>query len=62
MADNDNVISTLNNLIETCKDGQDGFKSASEGVKTSEIKTLFSTYSQQRSQHSGDAAPRLDQH
>jgi len=54
MADNDNVISTLNNLIETCKDGQDGFKSASEGVRTSEIKTLFSTYSQQRSQFAGE--------
>ena len=27
-ADNDDIISTLNNLIETCKDGQDGFRSA----------------------------------
>ncbi len=54
MVDNDNVISTLNNLIETCKDGQEGFKSASEGVKHGELKTLFSTYSQQRSQFAGD--------
>ncbi len=33
--DNDEVISTLNGLIETCKDGQDGFKVAAEGVERS---------------------------
>lgn len=54
MADNDNVISTLNNLIETCKDGQEGFRQASEGVKNSELKTLFLTYSQQRAQFAGE--------
>lgn len=51
---NDEVISTLNNLIETCKDGQNGFQTASEGVKNSELKTLFSTYSQQRAQFAGE--------
>ncbi|MGB9181478.1 MAG: PA2169 family four-helix-bundle protein [Pyrinomonadaceae bacterium] len=51
--DNDDVISTLNNLIETCKDGQNGFQTAAEGVKNSEIKTLFSSYSQQRAQFAG---------
>jgi uncharacterized protein (TIGR02284 family) len=54
MADNDNAISTLNNLIETCKDGQEGFKQASEGVKNSDLKTLFLTYSQQRAQFAGE--------
>ncbi|MGH9943035.1 MAG: ferritin-like domain-containing protein [Pyrinomonadaceae bacterium] len=54
MADNDNVISTLNNLIETCKDGQDGFRTAAEGVKNSDLKTLFHTYSQQRAQFAGE--------
>ena len=29
---NDDVISTLNGLIEICKDGQDGFKDAAEGI------------------------------
>jgi uncharacterized protein (TIGR02284 family) len=52
--DNDKVISTLNNLIETCKDGQNGFKTAAEGVKNSELKTLFGTYSQQRAQFAGE--------
>ena len=50
MATNDDAISTLNNLIETCKDGQNGFQSAADGVKKSELKTLFSTYAQQRAQ------------
>jgi uncharacterized protein (TIGR02284 family) len=54
MADNDNVISTLNNLIETCKDAQEGFRQAAEGVKNSELKTLFHAYSTQRAQFAGE--------
>jgi uncharacterized protein (TIGR02284 family) len=52
--DNDNVISTLNNLIETCKDGENGFRTAADGVKNSELKTLFLTYSQQRAQFAAE--------
>ena len=54
MADNDKVISCLNNLIETCKDGQDGFKTAAEGVDRSDLKTLFYEYSQQRATFAGE--------
>jgi uncharacterized protein (TIGR02284 family) len=52
--DNDTVISTLNNLIETCKDGQNGFQTAADGVKNTELKTLFHTYSQQRAQFAAE--------
>jgi uncharacterized protein (TIGR02284 family) len=52
--DKTDVISTLNNLIETCKDGQNGFQTAAEGVKNSELKMLFHTYSQQRAQFAGE--------
>lgn len=52
--DKDNAISTLNNLIETCKDGQEGFQAAADGVKHSELKTLFHTYSQQRAEFAGE--------
>src|SRR5436309_1414271 len=52
--DNDSVISTLNNLIETCKDGQNGFREAADGVKKSELKTLFLAYAQQRAQFAGE--------
>lgn len=54
MASNEEVISTLNNLIETCRDGQEGFRAAAEGVERSELKHLFHTYSQQRARFVGE--------
>ena len=51
---NDTTISTLNNLIETCKDGQEGFQQAAEGVERSDLKTLFYEYSQQRAKFAGE--------
>lgn len=51
---NDDVISTLNNLIETCKDGQEGFQQAAEGVQNSQLKSLFYEFGQQRAQFSGE--------
>ena len=45
---NDNAISVLNNLIETCKDGELGFKTAAEGLKSADIKAKFLEYSRQR--------------
>ena len=53
-ATNDDVISTLNGLIETCKDGQRGFTEAAEGVERSDLKTLFYDFAQQRSQFAGE--------
>jgi len=51
---NDEIISTLNNLIETCKDGQEGFKQAAEGVERSDLKSLFFEFSQQRAHFAGE--------
>jgi uncharacterized protein (TIGR02284 family) len=42
------VISTLNQLIETCRDGQEGFRTAAEGVRSAELRELFQHYAQQR--------------
>ncbi|MCY7348383.1 MAG: PA2169 family four-helix-bundle protein [Pyrinomonadaceae bacterium] len=53
MAD-DNTISTLNNLIETNKDGQEGFKQAAEGVTRSDVKSAFYEFGQQRAQFAGE--------
>lgn len=47
---NDDVVSCLNDLIETCRDGQEGFRDSAEAVKDAELKTLFFEYSQQRAQ------------
>lgn len=54
MADNDDVISTLNNLIETCRDGQNGFQTAAGGVTRGDLKQLFHEFSQQRAQFVGE--------
>ena len=51
---NDDVISTLNNLIETCKDGQEGFQQAAEGVQNSQLKSIFYEFGQQRAQFAGE--------
>jgi uncharacterized protein (TIGR02284 family) len=50
---NDDVISTLNGLIETCRDGQEGFKDAAEGIERSDLKSLFYEFSQQRAEFVG---------
>jgi uncharacterized protein (TIGR02284 family) len=48
------TTTTLNGLIEICKDGQDGFRDASENVKHSDLKTVLSGYSLQRSKFAGE--------
>jgi uncharacterized protein (TIGR02284 family) len=42
------VTSALNELIETCKDGENGFRTAAEKVKDPSLKSLFSKYAAQR--------------
>ena len=49
-----NTIDTLNDLIETLKDGQEGFRAASADVESSDLKQLFSQYSLQRSSFAGE--------
>ena len=53
-ASNDDVISTLNGLIQTCKDGEDGFREAAEVVESSETKTFFAEKSRERSHFVGE--------
>jgi len=44
----------IDNLIETLKDGQEGFKQAAEGVADPQLKSLFNEYSQQRSRFANE--------
>jgi uncharacterized protein (TIGR02284 family) len=39
--ESDKAVSTLNTLIETCKDGKEGFRTAAEAVKNPQVKTMF---------------------
>lgn len=47
---NEKAIDTLNRLIETVKDGEQGFKTAAEGLKNAQTKSRFLEYSRQRAQ------------
>jgi uncharacterized protein (TIGR02284 family) len=42
------IAHVLNSLLETCKDGQEGFRSASEDVSNTALKSLFSELSIER--------------
>jgi uncharacterized protein (TIGR02284 family) len=48
VTDTKETAKTLNDLIETCKDGENGFKAAAEKVKDASLKSLFLKYSNQR--------------
>ena len=39
--DRDDVIGTLNDLIETCKDGEEGFRTCANTVKSPQLKAFF---------------------
>ena len=54
MSQQKEIISTINGLIETLKDGQKGFLQASEAVSDSRLKSLFSEYSLQRAKFAGE--------
>ena len=54
MASNEQVISTLNNLIQTCRDGQEGFGAAAEGVSDPAAREVLQSYSRQRASFVGE--------
>jgi uncharacterized protein (TIGR02284 family) len=55
--DNDEIISTLNDLIETCKDGEAGFRTCAEDISNPQLKSFFND----RAQACATAASELQQ-
>ncbi|MFL6215434.1 MAG: PA2169 family four-helix-bundle protein [Blastocatellia bacterium] len=51
---NDKAVSTLNDLIETLRDGQNGFKEAAENAQNPDLKTFFNQVSLERAQMVGE--------
>jgi uncharacterized protein (TIGR02284 family) len=51
---NDDVISTINGLIQTCKDGQEGFQESAEAIQDSQLKSVFYELGQQRAKFTGE--------
>lgn len=54
MQSNSDLRSTLNNLIQTCRDGQEGFLTAAENVQGDALKKLFNECSLQRAKFTGE--------
>jgi len=46
-ADSDDVISTLNDLLESCRDGEYGFNTSAEHTTTADLKTLLTRHAQE---------------
>ena len=50
----DDVIDTLNDLIETCKDGEEGFRTCAEDIKSPDLKSMFTAAAQRCAQAAGE--------
>src|SRR5271154_4250920 len=57
--DENNTISVVENLIETCKDGQKGYQDAASHVKRSDLKTYFNQQSLERASFAGELEAEL---
>jgi uncharacterized protein (TIGR02284 family) len=54
MADVKRTRDILQNLVETCRDGQKGFREAAENIKNPEIREFFNEQSLLRAQFAGE--------
>jgi len=54
MESNSELRSMLNQLIQTCRDGQEGFRTAAENIENGEIQHVLNEYSLQRAKFTGE--------
>jgi uncharacterized protein (TIGR02284 family) len=52
--DQNNAVNVLEDLIETCKDGQKGYQDAASHAKRSDLKTFFNEQSLERARFAGE--------
>ena len=57
--DQNDAISVIENLIETCKDGQMGYQDAASHAKRSDLKAYFNEQSLERSRFAGELEAEL---
>jgi len=57
--DNDKTLSVLEDLIETCKDGQKGYHDAAEHVKRSDLKTFCNEQTLERARFAEELRQEL---
>lgn len=63
--DQNNALNVVEKLIETCKDGENGYRDAAEHAKRSDLKTFFLSQSLERAKFAGELQaelPRLGEH
>ncbi len=60
--DNKDVLSVLEDLIETCKDGQKGYQDAASHVKRSDLKSYFNQQSLERARFAEELRQELTRH
>lgn len=58
--DENNAVSVLEELIQTCKDGQKGYQEAASKVKRTDLKTFFNEQSQERGRFAGELEGELN--
>ncbi len=46
----EDTIRQLNELIQVCRDGEQGFRTAAEQVRNTELETMFSSYAKERAE------------
>ncbi len=60
--DNEKIVDALNNLIETCKDAQNGFRTAAENVQDPELRQLLNGYAGQRAAFAAELQAEVRRH
>ena len=60
--EDDKVVSALNDLIETCKDGQKGFTAAADLVQDPKLQQLFKGYAAQRATFAAELQTEVRRH
>ena len=54
MESNSILRPVIDGLIQTCRDGQEGFRTAAENVEDAPMKQFFNKFSMQRAQFTGE--------
>jgi uncharacterized protein (TIGR02284 family) len=54
------VISTLNTLIETCRDGEQGFREAAQNLKDPTVKNLFNQIGSERARFAEELKSQVE--
>lgn len=54
MSDQDHAVSAIEDLIEICRNGQNGYKDGAEHAKDSQVREFLNTVSLERAKFAGD--------